>query len=69
MRLAMETLERHHRDLRNVSTVTITIRKEDLPSIDDLLREFRARLLQYAEQVKEPDSVYQFNMQLFPLTR
>jgi uncharacterized protein (TIGR02147 family) len=69
MQLAIDSLERHPKDLRNISTITLTINKSDLPEIDSIIKEFRATLLKYAEQNEKPDSVYQLNIQLFPLTQ
>jgi uncharacterized protein (TIGR02147 family) len=68
MRLAMESLSRHPPEKRNISTVTITIAESDLDEINEIIRGFRSSLLSYARNKENPDSVYQLNVQLFPLT-
>jgi uncharacterized protein (TIGR02147 family) len=68
MQLALESLERHSTEKRNISTVTITIAESDLDEINQMIKTFRAALLNYAQDAKNPDKVYQLNVQLFPLT-
>ena len=68
MQLAEESLERHHKDIRDISTVTVAISRDDLEEIKERTREFRASILKLAEESPEPDSVYQLNIQLIPLT-
>jgi uncharacterized protein (TIGR02147 family) len=68
MRLALESLYRHPAEKRNISTVTITIAESDLDEINQMIKTFRAALLNYAQDAKNPDKVYQLNVQLFPLT-
>jgi uncharacterized protein (TIGR02147 family) len=69
IRLAGESLHRHSREKRNISTVTITISEKNLGRINDMIKEFRTGLLKYAEAETNPDNVYQLNVQLFPLTQ
>ena len=68
IKLAEESLERHHKDNRDISTVTISISHDDIEEIRERAREFRASILKLAEETPDPDSVYQLNIQLFPLT-
>jgi uncharacterized protein (TIGR02147 family) len=68
IKLAAEALHRHPREKRNISTVTITISEQNLDVINGMIKEFREALLKYAEAEKNPDQVYQLNIQLFPLT-
>jgi uncharacterized protein (TIGR02147 family) len=68
IKLASEALQNHPREKRNISTVTITISEKNLDIINDIIKEFREELLRYAEAEKNPDQVYQLNIQLFPLT-
>jgi uncharacterized protein (TIGR02147 family) len=69
MRLAAESLYRHPREKRNISTVTITIAESDLDEINEIVKGFRATLLKFAHDKQNPDKVYQLNVQLFPLTQ
>lgn len=68
IRLAGEALARHTREKRDISTVTVTISEKNLDVINDMVKEFREALLKYAEAERDPDKVYQLNIQLFPLT-
>jgi uncharacterized protein (TIGR02147 family) len=68
IKLAGESLFRHARDKRNISTVTITVAEKNLEDINGMIKEFRETLLKYAHQETRPDRVYQLNVQLFPLT-
>jgi len=68
IRLADESLERHAKEIRDISTVTIAVSRRDLPAIQDRIREFRQSLLQLATSDHlQADSVYQVNIQVFPL--
>lgn len=68
MHLASESLDRHPREKRNISTVTLTISEENMDEINELVTAFRETLLKFADNEKKPDKVYQLNIQLFPLT-
>jgi uncharacterized protein (TIGR02147 family) len=68
MRLALESLHRIPREDRNISTVTVTLSKNDLDEANEILKECRTALLKLAENQKNPERVYQINMQLFPVT-
>lgn len=69
MRLAVEALDRHPPKERNISTVTITLSEKNLDTAAEVIQQCRETLLQLARDEKEPDKVYQFNIQLFPLTK
>lgn len=67
MDLAKESLERHHPDLRDISTVTMTLNRADLPSLKDRIRQFREELLRFSAEGKGDDGVFQLNIQVFPV--
>ena len=69
MRLAIESLERHPPEQRNISTVTITVSQKNLDTVNEVIRQFRETLLQLARDEDNPDRVYQLNIQMFPLTK
>ena len=69
MRLGLESLHRYPKEERNISTLTITLSKKDLEEANEILKESRAALLKLAEKQKNPERVYQFNIQLFPLSQ
>jgi uncharacterized protein (TIGR02147 family) len=67
-RLAGEAWTRHPKEVRDLSTVTLTVASSNLEEIRNRIREFRQSLLYMGTDGGEPDSVYQLNIQLFPLT-
>jgi len=68
LRLAQESLDRHAKELRDISTVTIGIKKARMHEIRQRIAEFRKSIIHLAEEDQDPDDVYQLNIQLFPLT-
>jgi uncharacterized protein (TIGR02147 family) len=69
IKLANESLTRHNKDLRDISTITMNINPENLIEIRERIKEFRNSLIQYVDSCTSPESVYQMNFQLFPLTK
>jgi len=67
IRLAAESLERHKKEDRDISTVTVAVNKKELPELKAKIAEFRDAIFKLAENSGEADSVYQLNVQLFPL--
>lgn len=53
---------------RNFSTLTFSVPKTRIPEIEDRIRAFRKELAEWVRKAKGQDSVYQLNVQLFPLT-
>lgn len=68
IRLAGESIERHPHGTRDISTVTVGIKRSRMDEIRQRIAEFRSSIMRIAEEDKDPDDVYQFNIQLFPLT-
>jgi uncharacterized protein (TIGR02147 family) len=66
--LAGESWTRHPKEVRDLSTVTITVCSRQLEEIRQRIKELRQSLLHMGAEGGEPDSVYQMNIQLFPLT-
>ncbi len=68
LRLAHESLDRHAKEIRDISTVTIGIKRNKMDEIRQRISEFRKSIIHLAEEDQSPDDVYQLNVQLFPLT-
>ena len=68
IRLAGESLARHEKDRRDISTATVAVAAADLEDFRERIREFRESILKFAAKSATADSVYQFNVQWFPLT-
>lgn len=66
-RLAGESWARHAKEIRDMSTVTITLNSKNLEEVKSRIKELRQSLLHLAGEGETPDSVYQVNIQVFPL--
>jgi uncharacterized protein (TIGR02147 family) len=66
--LAAESLDRHRKDRRDISTVTISVPRDRLPELREYIRDFRSGLLSIANDGDEFDDVYQIAISLFPMT-
>jgi uncharacterized protein (TIGR02147 family) len=67
--LARRSIDNFSKDERKLSATTITVSKETYEKIIKDLREFREHILNMAQQDKNPDRSYQFNFQVFPVTK
>jgi uncharacterized protein (TIGR02147 family) len=67
IRLAGESLERHAPPLRDISTVTMTFNMDDIALIREKIKEFRSELLRLSQEGDGDDTVFQLNVQLFPI--
>lgn len=54
---------------RDISAITVCVRADSVAEIKSRLRDFREKLMAYCDEQQDPDVVYQFNMQLFPLSK
>jgi uncharacterized protein (TIGR02147 family) len=68
LELARDSLERHAPDIRDISTVTVTLAKDDMPELRERIAQFRQDILRMARESRRQDAVFQLNVQLFPLT-
>jgi uncharacterized protein (TIGR02147 family) len=69
MALASEAIDRFAGDVRDSTTLTMTLSAESFEQARREVAEMRKRLLALAKNDAKVDRVYQFNFQLFPLTR
>jgi uncharacterized protein (TIGR02147 family) len=68
MQLAIDALDRHAKDVRDISTLTLTLSKESFDKAKTEIEALQNRLLKMAEDEKTVDRVYQVNFQVFPLS-
>lgn len=54
---------------REVSAMTLGVKKERIPELRSKIREFRQEILKMIAEDTEPEEVVQFNMQFYPLTK
>lgn len=66
-KLAGESWARHPKEVRDNSTVTITLSTRNLEEVKARIKELRQSLLHLRSEGEAPDSVYQVNIQVFPL--
>ena len=67
--LAARSVSEHKPKEREVVSVTFAVSKDKLPEVKRMIREFRSRLAGYLADEEDADSVYQFNVQFFNLSR
>jgi uncharacterized protein (TIGR02147 family) len=67
--LGGEALTRFPREERNLSWLTLSTTRAKYKEIVEELRAFRMRVLEMVEKEPREEVVYQFNFEIFPLTR
>ncbi len=68
MKLAEQSITRSPGEI-NLSSVSLTLSENDFKEVQSEVRAFRRRIMEMAKKSMKPQRVYQFNMQLFPLTK
>jgi uncharacterized protein (TIGR02147 family) len=69
MELAAGALSRISRNLRDISSCTLSVDEHAFLKINERIAALRAEVLELARGVEQPDRVMQLNIQLFPLSR
>jgi uncharacterized protein (TIGR02147 family) len=67
--LAIESIDRHPPEIRQVSSATFALSLSDLPEARTRIRALRDSLLHLSSESGSPDQVFQFEAVLFPLTK
>jgi uncharacterized protein (TIGR02147 family) len=67
--LALQSLVKDPKTVRDISTVTVAVRFSDLEEIRARIKELRQSLMHLMTDSEKPDCVYQINFQAFPLTQ
>jgi uncharacterized protein (TIGR02147 family) len=67
--LAVESLDRIDKKERNITSSTIFVSKDTFNTIRGKIEDFRKELLALADSEKKGESVYQINMQVFPVSK
>jgi uncharacterized protein (TIGR02147 family) len=68
MHLAEQAISKGIQDT-NLSSVTFSVANRDFEAVQEEVRKCRRRIMEIAKESNAPDRVYQFNVQLFPLTQ
>jgi len=66
---ADSALETIGKDCRDISSVTVTFRENNIEQIRMLIADFRKSIIALSEEQGDPDRAYQVNIQFFPITR
>jgi uncharacterized protein (TIGR02147 family) len=69
MDLAREAIERHPRENRDISTLTVTLSEDSVSAVKNEIGGLRKKVLSLARAEQKADRVYQVNFQLFPLSK
>jgi uncharacterized protein (TIGR02147 family) len=64
----LEAIDRFARDQRDISSVTVRMNAKTIQKIKEKLAAFRKEIVALALAEKNPDTVFQLNLQLFPFT-
>jgi uncharacterized protein (TIGR02147 family) len=67
--LGTEALDRFPKIERDVSTLSISLSKENFIKVNEVIRVARQKIKEIEESENAPERVYQINFQVFPLTR
>jgi uncharacterized protein (TIGR02147 family) len=67
--LAGESLERHKKEQRHITTLTMSMNKEALEDIREMSIEFYQAVKKRIDRIEDQESVYQLNLQIFPLSQ
>lgn len=67
--LSKEVMDRISMKDRDVSALTLGVKRERIAEIIEKIREFRKEILKMASTDAEPEEVAQLNIQFFPVTR
>ncbi len=66
--LSQNSLYNDPPEFRDISSLTISVKKSELQDFKDMITDFRSALLKKVrDSDQEPDSVYQLNIQLIPV--
>ncbi|NLE02572.1 MAG: DUF4423 domain-containing protein [Fibrobacter sp.] len=68
LQLAIRSLYAHPQARRDISGVTLSISQKAFEQIKEEISAFRKKIMTIAHEDSDEDTVYQFNLQLFPLT-
>jgi len=69
IQLSLELLDAIPRQDRDISTLTIPMSSKHLNDLRLKVRDFRQQLIQWVQTLEHEDSVYQINMQVFPVAQ
>ncbi len=69
MDMAGRSLNAHPKEIRDISTITVAINKTTITAVQKIIEECREAIRQCVDMDKDPDTIYQVNFQVYPLTK
>jgi uncharacterized protein (TIGR02147 family) len=69
LELGRESIDRHPKEVRDISTVTMAIKLSDMDALRNKIYTFRQEIMGFAERTQFPDTVFQLNIAFFPLSQ
>jgi uncharacterized protein (TIGR02147 family) len=69
LRLALDGINRFSRDIIDFSTVTLKLSKKNMAMVREKIKQFRMELAALEANKSDASSVYQINLNVFPLTK
>lgn len=67
--LAADSIDSIKRELRDISSVTVSLSPENVTELKTLIQKFRKNVLELSEQDQKKLNVYQVGIQMFPLSQ
>ena len=67
IKLGMDSIQTIPREHRDISAVTLGIAQENMQKAKELISNFRKDILELSTEAPQADSIYQLNIQLFPV--
>ena len=67
--LGAQSIESVDRDWRDISALTMSVRPAQVAELKRRIHEFRESLINLTDSAENPTSVYQLNVQLFPMNQ
>ena len=65
--LSLSAIETYNKELRDISSVTMTVGLKNMAVIREKVRQFRQELLFMSQEGQDDDAVVQLNIQVFPV--
>ena len=69
LKLASAAVDNALESERTVSWLTMSISRQNYPQLLEEIRSFRKRLREFAESDTKANTVYQLNIQMFPVSK
>jgi uncharacterized protein (TIGR02147 family) len=67
--LAAQSYDRHQKQSRTITACTLALTEEDFIRLKKEIADFRAKAMDFAQDVRKGAQIYQINFQAFPVSR